>query len=154
MNSFIRTNLLGYCPEISTRILLETSIDDRRYSIEYAETERDFVVAVEKRQHDIFIIDTSGNDGEDRLSLLKSATSQRLKGLVRMLVLLDRVPDPAANRMQPFGPLCFLECFFTRERLNSILTQIFEIKDTGVRVKIDPKFFDITIFSSKSQQDS
>ena len=154
MNLLIRVNMLGYCPEISTRILLETSIDANRYSIEYAQSERDFEVAVEKRQHDIFIIDTSGSDGGDRFALLKSATSQRLKGLIRMLLLVDSVPNPEANKMYPFGPLCFLECFFTRERLNSILNQIMEIKDTGVRVKIDPKFFDITIFSTKSQQGS
>jgi hypothetical protein len=141
-----------YCPEISTRILLETSIDTTKYSIEYAHSKRDFEGAVEKRQHDIFIIDTSGEDGEDRFALLKSATSQYLKGLVRMLVLVDGVPNPSANRFFSFGPLCLLECFFTRERLNSTLNQIMEMKDTGSRVKIDPLFFDITIFSKKPWQ--
>jgi hypothetical protein len=141
--------ILANCPEISTRVLLETSLDADLWSIEYANSEEDFMSGVMGRRHDIFIIDAGDAEGDERMRLLKRATAQKLKGLVRILLLIDRVPPPAANRMNPFGPLCLLECFFTRARLNDTLKILLDLKDTGVRVKSDPQFFDVNVLKNK-----
>jgi hypothetical protein len=141
--------ILAHCPESSTRVLLEISLDADQWAIEYAQDENKFVAAVEKRSHDVYIIDAGDAEGDARLKLLRRATSQKLKGLVRFILLIDKVSPPAANRMHPFGPLCFLECFFTKARLNDTLKVLLDLRDTGVRVKSDPNFFDVKQLEKK-----
>ncbi|MFA6450058.1 MAG: hypothetical protein WCX65_11340 [bacterium] len=140
-----KIKLLCFIPEISTRILLETSLDPSTYNIEHNQVKEQFISEVGKRRHDIFLIDASDEKGDGRLKFLETAVSQQLKGPVRMLLLLDTIPPDAANQMQSYGPLCFIENFFTREKINSVLKQIMSMRDTGVRVKADPKFFDVTL---------
>jgi hypothetical protein len=140
-----KIKLLCFIPEISTRILLETSLDPATYNIEHNQVKEQFISEVGKRRHDIFVIDASAEKGEGRFKLLEAAVSQQLKGPVRMLLIFDSALPDAANQMQPYGPLCFIENFFTKEKINSVLKQIMGMRDTGVRVKADPKFFDVTL---------
>ena len=138
--------LLAYCVEISTRFLLESSVNPNDYSLEFSDTGEEFMDAVEKHAHQIYIIDASANEGDDKLRFFNQVTEKRYQGLRRVVLLMDKPMPPEANQMLSFGPLCFLEGYFTKARLAETLKQSMEIKDTGVRVKADPKFFDITKF--------
>jgi hypothetical protein len=144
-----RRNLLAYSTQFSTRFLLETVFfsSPGLYTLEFAPLESDFLRAVNSKKFDAYIIDTSDSEGEERFRLLREITALKPKGITRILLLLDKMPPPNADHMESFGPLCFLECFFTRQRLLGSLNRIFDMKDTGSRVKADDKFFDVTVFS-------
>lgn len=136
--------VLAFCKEISTRILMEVSLDPREYCLDFIESESGFSAAINKNDHDIYFIDVTEGEGESRLRFFKDVTSQKFKGQRRIVLITDKPMPPEANQMRPFGPLCFVECFMTKARLAETLKAAMELKDTGVRVTSDPKFFDVT----------
>ncbi len=144
-------NLLAYSTQFSTRFLLETVLSSPggSHTLEFAPLESDFLRAVNQKRFDAYIIDTSDSEGEERFRLLREITALKSKGITRILLLLDKLPPANADHMESFGPLCFLECFFTKQRLFDSLNRMFDMKDTGSRVKADDKFFDVTVFSKK-----
>jgi hypothetical protein len=136
-------------PSFSTRYLLETLAEPDTYKIDFAHDAFALMDGVKKNSHDVYLIDTCNEKPEDRFRLLHEIEALRLKYLVRVLFIIDQVPPPEANAMSPFGPLCFMECFFTRKRMDDTFTKIMTIRDTGNRVKGTDGFFDITIFMRK-----
>ena len=141
----LRQGVLAYTTDASTRYLLDVSIDKNKYDLRYANASEDVMEAAEKKSPDIFVLD--GSDGQRGTALVKDIAAAKWKHLVRVVLLMDQQPKPGSNHMQPFGPFCMLEVFFTRHRLNAALNEALTIKDTGSRVKADDKFFDVTIFN-------
>ena len=148
-SAVVKKKITAFSAEISTRYLLSTSLDGYEYSLEFARSEEEFIALMKKQHGDIFVMEASGGDTDERFKPLQEAVALGAKGKIRLLVLLGEVPPAEANHMESFGPLCFLEVFFTRKRINDILKLLMEMKDTGCRVKGDSKFFDITLFGKK-----
>jgi hypothetical protein len=141
--SKIKLKLLAYCNPISTRVMMEISLSPYEYVLEFCDGERNFIEAVTKQTHDVYFIDATVGEGDAKLRFFKEVTSVKFKGLRRIILIVDRPMPAEADQMRPFGPLCFLECFFTRARMEQALKRVMELKDTGVRVADDPNYFDI-----------
>lgn len=146
-NSKNRTSIKALCNQFSTRFLIEISLDPTKYELEFSDSEYDFSKSFEKHSHDIYVIDTSGSDRENNNEVFKSVIGLKIKGL-RQVILITPEPRTGMNRMHHFGPLCLVEANFSRARFNDTLRQVMSIKDTGVRVKSDSDFFDISIFKT------
>ncbi len=145
----VRKKVLAYTTEASTWYLLKVSLTGTEFSLNHAKTGDEVTNEAKKRTYDIYIIEASSGDGDIGFSYLKKIVQTEDKGKVRVLMLIGEVPPIEANHIEAFGPLGFLECYFTKKRLNDTLKQLMEMKDTGCRVKGDSKFFDITMFDKK-----
>ncbi len=143
--------VLAFTREMSTRIMLDTSISKRHFDLEQCRNTTDFMQNVKNGTHDIYIIDASTGAESTRYELLGRVSDLKKKGTTRVVLLVDEVPPAEANHMESFGPICFLECFFTAGRLNRMLAEVLKIRDTGCRVKGDSKFFDITVLTKKKK---
>lgn len=139
-----RLRVSALCSNFSTRFLLETSMNAEKHELVFCDNGMDFSDAFQKHTSDIYIIDTAGKDREENMHIFKVSTEMEFKGLRRIvLIVMDILPE-TRNRMMPYGPLCFIEVAFTRARLESTFREVMELRDTGVRVKMDEDFFDIT----------
>lgn len=143
----LKHRVLAYTTDATTRYLLEISIDTSKYELAYANTSEEAFAAAEKKSGDILVLD--GSDGQLGGDIVRNIADAKWKHLVRVVLLMDKAPKPGSNHMQPFGPFCMLEAFFTRQRLNATLNDALTIKDTGSRVRADDKFFDVTIFNKR-----
>jgi hypothetical protein len=136
--------LLVFCSEISTRLLMEVSLNPNEYSLEFTTFPDEFKKQITANSHDIYVIDASTGEEGLKLRFFKEVAEMRFQGPRRIVLLFDRPMPPEVNGVQKFGPLCFIEVFFSRKRINDTLKQVMSIQDTGVRVKADSRFFDIT----------
>lgn len=143
--------LLSFCDELSTRILLESALDPDVYRLEFSRGDETLMEAVRKREHDIYIIDACHDCCKEHFRLLHEAVSQELDGPVRILLLIDRVPPGASDKMSQFGPLCVLECFFTRSRLRGAIAKIMEMNGPEDGDIGDARHLDFTVFSKDIQ---
>lgn len=143
--------VLAFTREMSTRIMLEVSVNHRFFALEQTSSSTDFLQDVQKGNHDIYIIDASEGAENSRYRMLGAVSDLKKKGQTRVVLLVDEVPPAEANHMESFGPICFLECFFSAAKLNWTLKEVLQIKDTGCRVKGDSKFFDITVLTKKKK---
>jgi DNA-binding NarL/FixJ family response regulator len=144
----LKHRVLAYTTDVATRYLLDICIDTGKFELQYANTSEDAFSAAEKKGVDILVLDSS--DGQLGADIVRRIADAKWKHLVRVVLLMDKAPKPGSNHMQPFGPFCMLEAFFTRQRLNATLNESLTIKDTGSRVRADDKFFDVTIFNKRS----
>jgi DNA-binding NtrC family response regulator len=147
IESGLKQRVLVYTTDTTTRYMMDISIDKNKYALDYANTTEDVLSAAQNRAADIFVMDSS--DGQRGADLVRNIAEAKWKHLVRIVLLMDKPPKPGSNHMQPFGPFCMLEVFFTRQRLNATLNEALTIKDTGSRVRADDKFFDVTIFNKR-----
>lgn len=147
-------SLLSFCDELSTRILLESALDPDIYRLDFSKGDETLMEAVRKREHDIYIIDACHNCCKEHFRLLHEAVSQELDGPVRILLLIDRVPPGASDKMSQFGPLCVLECFFTRAKLRGAIAKIMEMSGPDGGAADDARHLDFTVFSKDNQAEA
>ena len=145
-NSRAELRVLAGNTDPTTEYMLDVCLDTKKYALEFSRDHSNFLNALTGNTHDIYMIDLSMSQAENKLEAVQQIAELNLRHKVRILALLDVAPPPEMNRMQSFGPFCALEVFFTRERLNKTLQELMDIKDTGSRVKADEKFFDVSIF--------
>ena len=145
-------SVLAHSVNASTRFLLEASLDPVHFELTFADDAVAFQRAAIQNESAVYVVDTLDADAPDGRSTLATDTlAQRLKHMLRLLLIVDE-PPADDNPMQPFGPLRYLPYHFTRRQCNEVFSDIAAVqekdwriktRDTGSRVKIDPKFVDI-----------
>lgn len=142
----MKTGIAACTGHASTRYLLDVHTDRSRYRLDFAVDELDLLNAIRAKQYEIFVYDALGIPGEDRQRFIKTVTDMKLRHLARLLLIVEQPPAGSRAGMQSFGPFALIEGAFSKKRLNEVLMDLLNVKDTGSRVKGDDKFFDVTIF--------
>ena len=136
--------VLAYTEEPSTRYLIDIAIDTDKYALTYADSELEIRNVATRDVHDIYLIDISTRQGEERTRLLKDLAALKLKKKLPLLLLVDEIPPDNANHSEPVGPMCFVECYFTASRLNQMLEQVQSMNNNGVQGAKNPRYHDLT----------
>ena len=143
-----KTPVIAYTPNYSTRFLLDVSIGPSKYGLEFACDEPSVLTSVKNNEYYIYIIDATQAATRQPSELFRTVSGLVLRHMIRVVAVADKAPAGLALKMTDFGPLAIVSYDFTPARMLSALDGVMNLeakwesrKDTGSRVKSDPKFY-------------
>lgn len=143
-----KISVLAYTPNYSTRFMLEVSVDPARHALEFEADEQAFAGAVTNNERQVYIIDAARATTMRQSDLFRVVSGLVLRHITRVVAIADRAPADVSLKMAEFGPLAVVSYCFSPAQIQTALDGVLNMKaqweprkDTGSRVKSDPKFF-------------
>lgn len=149
-----RIKVIAFSPNYSTRYLVEVALDPQVYALDMAPDEPCFLSAVRDNTHSVYVIDAARAASAAPGNLFKDMSGLVLKHMLRVVAIADKAPAENALKMTDFGPLAIIGFDFSRSAMVRAVQGVLHMsaewqpkRDTGSRVKADPKFYKEIRFS-------
>jgi DNA-binding NarL/FixJ family response regulator len=147
--------ILAWSASASTRFLLSISVDPARYALEFADRPEDMLNAARGNTHEVFVIDAAREASDTPGGeCFREVAALALRHMIRVVAIADKAPEEDHMKMADFGPLAVIPFNFPRSRLNRAIQATLDMqakwqpaRDTGSRVKADPKFYKVQRFT-------